>query len=957
MYMDKTDIRILNKILRTVVPVILLLIAGSCTTKKNTVVTRNYHNLTSHYNIYFNGYDSYYQGIKKAEAGFKDDFNSQIPLFTYSSKEAARMVMADMDKTVKKCSKVIGMHSIKVKPKLKKGARSTREKEFYRKNEYVKWVDDAFLLMGKAYFYKRDFFPAIETLEYVITQFPNDGLADEASLWLAKTRLELKNYPESQQILNRLQGDPKLDPKLKPQLQAVYADWYLRQGDLDGAIPLLEKSAADYPSKLQRTRICYVLGQLYEKEKDSINASKWYTRVNELNPSYDMAFNARINRARLYQGGQDGAAGIRKELMKMLKDEKNLEFLDQVYFALAELEIKEGNETAAVDFYKKSIAYNSTNATQKAISYLALATYYYGKENWVPAGLYYDSCSQSLPDTYPDYKKLIDFGANVKLLSENIAVAQREDSLQKVAKMPPADREKIISDLMATAQKKEDEAKAAEEEERMNIQSGRMNGMGSMTGMNNRGTFGQQRMPGGASRGQMNQGNQMNMGGDFGSGNYGGSMPGGGSDMSGSGSWYFYNPAAISFGSIEFIKFWGRRKLEDNWRRSNKKVVSESGDLTTEGETGEITTTAVAAKTNTFKPTQHEFYTNDLPLNDTAMRESNKRIAQSYLNAGKIFKDQLDRPNDALYYFNWLNTRFPEDERLLFSYYNMYQIYTALKATDEIKKYKDLILEKFPDSRSAKIISNPDYFKELDEEKATVLKFYEKTYLDYKQKSYQTVLASCTKADTAFKVNPIRDKFGLLRIMAFAKTNPSDTTALIKSINDLVFKYPQSEVAEPAKNLLSYIQKGPSSGGGKVVRKVQVGQVDATADKKDLEFFPEDAATHFYVVIVSGPGVDLGKLKFRISNFNVEHFDQEFFDVSSALFEEEMQIITVKNFTNKKAGMDYYNSMLADPKVYEGMKETDYRHFIITKDNYTRLYKSKNVFQYYQFFRDNYLKE
>ena len=283
--------------MRFAIPVIVLMIAGSCSTKKNTVVTRNYHNLTAHYNVYFNGYDSYYQGINKSESSFKDDYSTQLPLFTYSSKESARILLSDMDKTVKKCSKVVGMHSIKVKPKLKKGTRSDREKEFYRKNEYVKWVDDAFLLMGKAYFYKRDFFPAIETFEYILSQFPDGGLTDEASLWLAMTQLELKRYPESQQILDRLKGDPGFNAKLKPQLEAVYADWHLRQDDLASAIPLLENSAGGYPGKSQRIRIGFVLGQVYEKSRDSANASKWYARVNEMNPSYEMAFNARINRA------------------------------------------------------------------------------------------------------------------------------------------------------------------------------------------------------------------------------------------------------------------------------------------------------------------------------------------------------------------------------------------------------------------------------------------------------------------------------------------------------------------------------------------------------------------------------------------------------------------------------------------------------------------------------------
>lgn len=955
----------MNKVFRIAIPVIILMVAGSCSTKKNTVVTRGYHNLTSHYNIYFNAYDTYYQGIKKSESSFKDDYSNQLPLFIYSSKEATRISSADMDKTVKKCSKVIGMHSIKAKPKLKKGARSDREKEFYRQNEFVKWVDDAFLLMGKANFYKRDFFPAIETFEYVLSHFPDGGLSDEASLWLAMTQLELKRYPESQQILNRLQADPKFNSKLKPQLEAVYADWYLRQGDLVMAIPLLEVSAREYPGKSQKTRISFVLGQVYEKSKDSVNASKWFGIVNKMNPPYEMAFNARINRARLFQGGDQAGAGIRKELMKMLKDAKNIDYLDQVYFALAELEMKEGREPEAIAFYKKSIENNISNATQKGISFLALARYYYAKEDFIPAGQYYDSVSQSLPETYQDYQKIIALAEDVKLLSENLSVAQREDSLQGVAKMPSADREALIAGKMAEAQKKEDEAKALAEEERLNVQSGRMKGMNTMSGMNNRGTFGNQQRNTGSTRAGL--GNQtgvplMDAGsGEFGSNSMGsmGSMGnmGGNSNTSGSSAWYFYNPAAISFGSIEFIKFWGRRKLEDNWRRSNKKVISEAGDLSSEGETGEISTPAAAAKLNAFKPTQKEYYLNDLPMNDTLMRESNQRVAQAFLNAGKIFKDELTRPYDAIHYLDSLNRRFPEDERLLFSYYNLYQIYTALQNESEVKRYKDLILMKFPDSRSAKIISNPNYFKELDDERAMVMKFYEKTYMDYRQKAFASVLADCTRADTAFKVNPIRDKFGLLRIMAFAKQNPADTAGLVKSINDLVFKYPQSEVAEPAKNLLNYIQKGPSSSIGKTTRRIQVGRADPTQEQVAVAYVADEAATHFYVVVVSSVSVDVGKLKFRISNFNVEKYNEDFFEVASSVLDGELQIITVKNFNTKKDGMNYYEAVTTDPKVFEGMKDTDYRHFIITKDNYTLLYKNKNVFQYYQFFRDNYLKE
>lgn len=932
----------MSKLIRFVLSVMIIILAGSCTTKKNTVVTRNYHNLTAHYNIYFNAFDSYFQGLKKVETGFKDDYNTMLPLFTYSSKDAARMLMSDMDKTIKKCSKVAGVHSITAKPKLKKGNRSEKQKDFYRKNEYVKWVDDAYLLMGKAYFQKRDFFPAIQNFEYVIRQYPDGGLTDEASLWLAKSNLELKKYQEAREILNRLQGDPKFDRKLRKELNAVYADWFIRQGDLESGIANLLNAIDKYPNKRQKTRNIYVLAQLYEKTGNPEKASEYYTLVNEQGPSYEMAFNARINRARLYQGGEGGDK-IRKELLKMLKDEKNLDFQDQIYFAIAELDMKEGKEDEAIVNYKKSVWTNTNNVTQKALSYLALGKYYYSKPEFVPAGQYYDSCSQSLPETYPDYEKIFAFAADVKMLSDNLKVVLVEDSLQAVVKLPESERNRIIDAKIAEAVKLEEEKKALEEEERMGVQQGRMNLSRNMMMQQGMDQMGSRRSNNAGQNfdSEINQSGFGNPVGDF--------------AIGGTSGWYFYNPATMSFGMAEFIKLWGRRKLEDNWRRSNKKIITEAGDLTDEGETGEVATPVSSSKSNQFKPTQKEFYTADLPMNDTLMRESNLRISQGLFNAGKIFKDKLTNTNEAIAYFERFNTRFPEDEKLLFSYYNLYQIYEGLKVQSEMDKYKNLILTKFPDSRSAKIISNPNYFKELDDARAQVISFYEQTYDLYTRRSWNDVIRNCSRADTGFALNPIRDKFGFLKIIASAKSNPADTAGLILAINDLVFKYPESEVVDPAKNILDYLSKGPTNPLDKSIRKMPVGKGDITKEEAVASYVPDDAAVHYYVIVVSGNAVDIGKLKFRISNFNVENYNEEFFEVASSILEGDLQIITVKNFNTKKDGMAFYENISADATVFTEMKPTDYRHFIISKDNYNILYKDKNVFDYFQFFKQNYL--
>lgn len=205
----------------------------------------------------------------------------------------------------------------------------------------------------------------------------------------------------------------------------------------------------------------------------------------------------------------------------------------------------------------------------------------------------------------------------------------------------------------------------------------------------------------------------------------------------------------------------------------------------------------------------------------------------------------------------------------------------------------------------------------------------------------------------------MRDKFGLLGVMAQAKINPGNKTLLKDKLNSLVFKFPESEVIEPAKNLLSYLEKGPSDSVRTTVAPgLRIGAVDE-AGEEDTEagytYAKDDV--HFYVAILGSNNADVNRLKYDITNFNVENFDQDFFEVKSEVLSENLLMITVRNFPDAKSGLDYYRGLLADPVVYAQFGETDYRHFIISKDNYSIFFKNKNVFNYIRFFNENYLNQ
>ncbi len=929
----------------SVILLVLLLISG-CSTKKNTVVTRNLHNLTSHYNIYFNAYEIKREGHKKVESSYQDDFNKILPIEIYTEKDVARRLLPDMDKVIRKCSKVITMHSITSKPKRRKRGRITeRQKEFYRKSEFNKWIDDAYFLMGQAYYLKHDRFPAITNFEYVIQQFPDDGLKQEANLWLAKSHLGLKDFLSSKEILDRLEADPELTDKIKGELAEVRAQWHLEQEEYGEAITYLSEAISYTKDKKLRVRYTYILAQLLEKEESFAQASLKYEEVVNMNPDYRMAFNARINRAKLYEGDADTGKEIRKQLNKMLRDDKNLDFLDQMYYALAELDIKEGLLEDAIEKYKISAQSSIDNYHQKSLSYLALGKIYYAQPDYIPAQQYYDSCMLTIPEDFPDKESIQKLSLSLNLLADNINVIFREDSLQEIAAMPEDEREALIKIKM-------DEAKVAEEERKQQAEQERMNGRSG----------GYRTARGGPGGGSLAMAPGLGSGGgargDAG-GSMGGSMGGGASGKIGGATsqWYFYNPTTLSYGQAEFAKRFGRRKLEDNWRRMNKGISSNMGDLSTEGEEGDINTPSVKSNSDNFEPIQREYYLADLPLNDTLIGESNARIQMALFNVGKVFKDELLKESEAVEYFEKLLERFPETDRLLFAYYNLYQIFASQGDSERIEYYKSLILNKFPDSRSAKIISNPNYFKEIEEARIRVIDYYAKTYENFLQGKYEQVIGNCEEADTAFGLNHIRDKFGLLKVMSMGAIDPNNTALLTNRLNDLVFKYPESDVKETANILLDYLKDGPTGFSNEDTKPkgLSIGKIDKSLVEEVADYEFEDEMVHFYVAVVSRRTQDLNRLNFNISNFNIENYDQDFFEVASTPMNDDLMIITVKNFKDAKAGMDYYYALVADPDVFSEFSETDFRHFIISRKNYNIFYENKNVFRYIRFFKENYL--
>ncbi|MBQ4231234.1 MAG: tetratricopeptide repeat protein, partial [Salinivirgaceae bacterium] len=429
-----------------------------CSPTKNTPIRRGYHNLTSKYNVYFNGNEAYKSGMENIYSAHHENFSLVLPVFVYSDKEAALTSYADMNRVIEKSEKCVRKHSITVKPKTKKGKKlSDKQKAFQNKNEYVKWIDNAEILDGKAKTVKQDYFAAIEQFTHIVHQYDEQDTKTEAYIWLARCYTEMDKYQQAGDFISTITGDmSKVSRKMEAPLAQTQADIMIRQGRYADAIPFVETAVKKIRrDKREKIRLMYILAQLYQINEDNRKASEWYQKVIDKNPDYQYVFNARINKASIFSSESGGSAALQRELNKMLKDDKNTDYLDQIYYALGNIAYNEMRDADALWYFKQSIANSTTNDNQKSISYLAVADIYFDKPDYRNAQLYYDSAMVNLPHEYPDYQNIRRKTENLTDLVNCIETIRTQDSLQRLAKMSEADRNKAIDRVIEALKKKE----------------------------------------------------------------------------------------------------------------------------------------------------------------------------------------------------------------------------------------------------------------------------------------------------------------------------------------------------------------------------------------------------------------------------------------------------------------------------------------------------------------------
>ena len=844
----------------------LFLFSTGCSTKKKSWVSRQFHNTTAKYNGYFNGNESINNGIKKLEESFVDDYTAILPVFKTGDLEKSKKTHSYMDKAIKKGSIVIQRHSMKIKGK-----------------EYCKWIDDNYLMVGKSYFYKGEFEDAIKTFSFIKNEYNKNQIQFDASLWLIRSLVEKNDFMIAEVKLDELANSRNFPKKLDVELAIISADFHLRQNNYILALEQLVKIDKSIKRKNKKVRYNYIMAQLYQQNSNYRSAKKKYELVLKSNPDYEMVFNAKMNLALSLESGSRDNQKMRQNLIKMTKDEKNKEYLDQIYFTLAEMDINNSDTLAAIDNYLLSTLNSIDNNTQKSLSFLALAKINYNRSLYKHSKVNYDSTLFYMDEDFRDYEVVKEKHKILQELVYHLDVISLQDSLQALTELSSAELSQVINLLIQVEVENERKVLDAERSnQKMMYENNRNGGRGDQFGSNTSG-----------------------------------------------GKWYFYNPATLSFGLSEFRKKWGKRKLEDDWRRKDKKIVNVF-------EIDSIALDSVEVVTQNKK--DPNYYLEKLPKTAEDLAKSDEMIKESTYQAGVIYKNGLQQYNNSSALFMSLLSRFPYDKNYaVLSYYNIYINHLELGRNQAAEEIKFLLLHNFPNSVYSQLLTNPNFQNELIGLQNKDELAYEVVYQLYVAEQYTQVIEKCKLVFD----DEYQSKYLFLKALSFSAL--MDSSECINTLDKIINIDKDDRIIEEAMYLLEAINNP---------EKMKKANEQALTESPYLF---RSGKTHMSFFILPKEGVDINYLKTLISDYHANNFENEVFEISAMLMGKDKHLLMIKTFENSIDVIVYNQLIMQDVNIVNQLSKSDYKVLAISFENFKEFYKNKDVEGYYNFFKKNYL--
>lgn len=853
----------------------------SCSQKSNSFIAKGFHNTTARYNAYFLCKERMLEVEAQLRDNHVDDYNQVLHLYPTVDSNFTQSMDEDF--------KFINERAILIPAKHKNS----------------KWVDDAYILMGKVKMYRVKLDSAEKFFRYINNTFKNKKAKQEAQLYLIQTFL-LKNQLRYARMAEDLVTKSKAIKRNELLYHKTLADYYRTIENYDKMLPHVEAAIPFEHRKDERARLYYILGQLYRRQQQNEDAFTYFKKAQKRNPPYILLFNAKLSAMAVAPfNNEKEKKYVQKQLKRLIKEPNNKEYLDRIYYEMATYFKKHGMVDSTIANVEKSLRASDGNQLQKGYSYLMNAETYYEEVDYlsrsrkeqrsvsyVNSKLYYDSTISSVDSTFKNYEEILVRQEILERFVEQVIIVEKEDSLLRWANM---DKDKLDALIEQLAIAEEARLIAEEEARRENIRNERAIAAAAAQNASSGGIY----------------------------------------DPNASTTFNFYDPASIENAKLAFKAKWGDRPLEDNWRRSNKEASFE--EILTDPDT-----TTLAGADTTTAPVEEDLdapieihvdrqtYYTDIPYTDEQKKEANIKIEHGLYILGKIYNNELFEKEYAIVEFEKHVDRYTSSVNRAEVLYTL-AVLCQKSTTCDTEKYVRLLHDEFPNSKYTKLIDNPNYVADYQQKNIEARKKYEEAYDFYQSGQYIACNNSLRELKQLYPINDIPDKIQFLTVLMYAKRDRM--FAYYKGLKDFLIEYKTSEIIPYAKRLIAEYEA--KNGSTKTVASTT---------------FEYDSLATYYVIAI----YDRDSLFSRtsIDDFNTEFFEtfykQKQLETKRMELNQQYFIFTFKQFNQEKGAVTCVQKM----KDFASFKElkSNFSYYLISKNNYQLLISTENTNGYREFF-------
>lgn len=886
--------------------VVCILLMNGCSTAKNTSGSRFYHATVSHYNTYFNGKEAFDKGYDAQEKAMKvnwleyPDMNPAGDARTKSSGQSNYQTAMD------KAKKCIKLHSISAKPKRKPGKTLTqKEKEWYAKSEYNPFLWNAWMMLADAQAQTQEFIEAASTYSYIAKLYADEPeIAAEALSKMAWCYSQLDWYYEADELFSRTAG-LKTGIQGDMNIKALRTQALLRQERYDECIPLLESAIGRKGlSKSQRIRERYLLAQLYRSAGRNSEAAHCFGQVIHMNPSYDIEFHARIRQTETMASAQGSRKAMRK-LERMLRDPKNRDRRDQVYYAMGNIEMLKNDTVKALELYESGAQDNGKSSPEKGILLLTMADLYWDMADYSNAGKYYSKAVGMIGSGHKEFETVKQRSTVLERLNSHLAMVKLQDSLQWLATLPEEQVYQIIDDAIARL--------ILEEE------------------------LEQQ----GVSKADADAGGAKEEAG------------------SGTGVWYFYNTRAVERGKADFQRQWGDRKLEDDWRRSNKSVLAQYPDENRQSDTsGDVPMSDSTVTDNggvqdsvSADPHSREYHLSRIPYSQAALEESDKNITRNLFAAGVIFKDELNEHSRAEEQLWRIVNDYPDCREADEALYQLFLMYLQTDRKGQAEDCIGILKSRYPDGQYTIMLTDSSYIDNARYGRHREDSIYAMTYQAFRDGDTALVNHGCHVSETLYPIGLNRARFMFLHAAVQLQAGHLDT--FLAELKALVDRYPTQDISQYAGLIVQGVQEGRILQSGSMFsiweRSGNEGQMP---DSLKPSFDNDRFQPYLFILAYPEGGLNENQLLFELANYNFSSFTMRNFDLTFSDF-QGIGMLTVSEFLNFDEAYTYSHKLYSDSEMaqkLEGIKA-----LVISRKNLELLLKYYSFNDWQEYYEENFL--